>query len=390
MNKDTVKPLVNQGTEIDYRGYIGIDVHKDTIVVAVALPGRHNASYRCKICNTPKAVDRLLNQMSKEFDGEVLLWGYEAGPCGHGLYRQITAFGHDCQIVAPSLLPKKASDRIKTDRRDAVKLAQSLRSGETTAIWVPDEGHEAIRDLTRARDDMKSMERKARQQLGGFLLRHEKVWPTGKTRWTKGHFNWLEALKFDQPMLQVVLQEYIDTVKQAQQRVVDLTDQMHKVLMNWSMAPVIQALVCLRGIDVLSAMVIVAELGDLRRFESPRQLMAYLGLVPSEHSSGSRRRQGAITRTGNRHARRMLVECAWSYRFPARMTMHLKRKSQSAPVWAKGIGWKAQKRLCTRYRRLIENGKNVKLTCVAIARELAGFIWDIACRQMDKLHPITV
>lgn len=385
MKHDNATHSSSQGTQIDYAGYVGMDVHKDTIAVAVALPGRTQGVHRGVIRNTTKAVNSLLQRLSEEFEGQLLLFGYEAGPCGNGLYRQMIGLGHDCQIVAPSLMPKKPGERIKTDRRDAIKLAQCLRSGDTTPIWVPDEVHEAIRDLTRARDDMKSMERKARQQLNGFLLRHGQVWPSGKSRWTKGHINWLEGIKFAQPCLQVVLQEYIDTVKQAQQRVVDLTDQMHKVLVNWSMAPVVQALVALRGIDVLSAMVIMAELGDLRRFESPRRLMAYLGLVPSEHSSGSRRRQGAITLTGNSHARRLLVECAWSYRFPARMTMHLKRKAQSAPVWAKSIGWRAQKRLCTRYRTLIENGKNVKLTCVAIARELVGFIWDIACRQIGQL-----
>ncbi len=390
MNDDNVTHRSSQDAQVDYAGYIGLDVHKDTISVAVAQQGRTKALNHGEIRHTPKAVDQLLQGLSVEFEGQLLLFGYEAGPCGNGLYRQIIGLGHDCQIIAPSLMPKKPGERIKTDRRDALKLAQCLRSADTTAIWVPDEAHEAIRDLSRARDDMKSMERKARQQLNGFLLRHGKPWPSHKTRWTNSHFNWLEEIKFDQPVLQVVLQEYIDTVKQAQQRVVDLTDQMHSTLADWSMAPVVHALVALRGIDRLSAMVIIAELGDLRRFESPRVLMAYLGLVPSEHSSGSRRRQGAITRTGNHHARRMLVECAWSYRFPARMTMHLKRKAQSAPVWAKAIGWRAQKRLCARYRRLIENGKNVKLTCVAIARELVGFIWDIACRQMDKHHPITI
>lgn len=388
MKHDNATHSSSQGAQLEYAGYIGMDTHKDTITVGIALAGRAPAVHRSVIRNTSKAVNRLLQRLSEEFEGQLLLFGYEAGPCGNGLYRQIIGLGHDCQIVAPSLMPKKPGERIKTDRRDAIKLAQCLRSGDTTPIWVPDEAHEAIRDLTRARDDMKSMERKARQQLNGFLLRHGQVWPTGKTRWTKGHINWLEGIKFTQACLQVVLQEYIDTVKQAQQRVVDLTDQMHKVLVNWTMAPVIQALVALRGIDVLSAMVIVAELGDLRRFESPRQLMAYLGLVPSEHSSGQRRRQGAITLTGNSHARRMLVECAWSYRFPARMTLHLKRKAQSAPAWAKSIGWRAQKRLCTRYRTLIENGKNVKLTCVAIARELVGFIWDIACRQIGQLKSV--
>jgi len=314
----------------------------------------------------------------------VLLFCYEAGPCGYRLYRQLVDAGHDCEVVAPSMIPKKAGERIKTDRRDAIKLATFLRSGELTPVWVPDAEQEAMRDLTRARDDMKSQERKARQQLNAFVLRHGRHWPRGKSRWTKAHYNWLESITFEQPYLQIVLQEYVDATKSATQRVEDLTEQIHRVLPSWSMAPVVDALVALRGIDVLAATVLLAELGDISRFDSPKQLMAYLGLVPSEHSSGGRRRQGAITRTGNGHARRMLVECAWSYRFPARQTMHLKRKAQRASESAKAIAWRAQKRLCGRYRQLTQAGKNVKLVCVAIARELAGFIWDIVRQEMPR------
>ncbi|MCP4283663.1 MAG: IS110 family transposase, partial [Gammaproteobacteria bacterium] len=294
--------------------------------------------------------------------------------------------GHDCQVVAPSLIPKKPGDRIKTDRRDARKLAQALRSGDLTAVWVPDEEQEAMRDLTRARSDMKSQERKARQQLNAFLLRHGQPWPSNRTRWTKTHYNWLESIKFAHDWQQVVLQEYIDAVKAASQRVADITAQMERVLPLWSMAPVVDSLVALRGIDKLAAMVLLAELGDISRFDSPKQLMAFLGLVPSEHSSGGRRRQGAITKTGNSHARRMLVESAWSYRFQARQTMHLKRKAKNASDEAKAIAWKAQKRLCGRYRTLLQAGKNTKQTTVAIARELAGFIWDIVCHEMPKVR----
>ena len=241
-----------------------------------------------------------------------------------------------------------------------------------------------MRDLTRARDDMKSQERKARQQLNAYVLRHGHHWPRGKTRWTATHYNWLESIRFEQPWLQIVLQEYIDAVKAATQRVNDLTDQLLRVLPEWSLAPVVEALVALRGIDKLSAIVLLAELGDISRFDSPKQLMAYLGLVPSEHSSGGRRRQGAITLTGNSHARRTLVESAWSYRFPARQTMHLKRKAQNASAEAKAIAWRAQKRLCGRYQMLTQAGKNVKLVCVAIARELVGFIWDIVRQEMPR------
>jgi len=369
-----------------YPAYIGLDVHKETIAVAVARVGRAAPESRGEIANKPKTVAKLVERLNQEFDGEVLLFCYEAGPCGYGLYRQLLALGHDCQVVAPSLIPKKPGERIKTDRRDACKLAGTLRSADLTAVWVPDEEQEAMRDLTRARDDMKGQERKARQQLNAYVLRHGHAWPSNKTRWTQTHYNWLESLKFAHDWQQVVLQEYIDAVKAASQRVADITAQMERVLPQWSLAPVVDSLVALRGIDKLAAMVLLAELGDISRFDSPKQLMAYLGLVPSEHSSGGRRRQGAITKTGNSHARRMLVESAWSYRFPARQTAHLKRKAANASDEAKVIAWRAQKRLCGRYRTLLQAGKNTKQTTVAIARELAGFIWDIVCHEMPKVQ----
>ena len=260
----------------------------------------------------------------------MLLFCYEAGPCGYGLYRQLIGSGHDCQVVAPSLIPKKAGERIKNDRRDALKLARLLRSGDLTAVWVPDQEQERMRDLSRARDDLKAQERTARQQLNAFLLRHGQHWPKGKSRWTPAHENWLAGLKLDDPWQQVVLQTYIDAERAAGERVAQLTDQLMRALPEWSLAPVVDSLVALRGIDKLAAIVLLAELGDISRFDSPKQLMAFLGLVPSEHSSGGRRRQGAITLTGNSHARRMLVESAWSYRFPARQTKHLKAKAANA------------------------------------------------------------
>ncbi|WP_223212032.1 IS110 family RNA-guided transposase [Thiolapillus brandeum] len=385
IDKQTKAAQVNTADAGSYAAYIGLDVHKDTIAVAIALPGREEPVYRGEIAHEGRKVEKWLNRLSVEFDGQVLQFCYEAGPCGYGLYRRLVGAGHDCQVVAPSLIPRKAGERVKTDRRDALKLARLLRAGELTAVWVPDAEQEAMRDLTRARDDMKSQERKARQQLNAFVLRHGHHWPRGKKRWTQAHFNWLESIQFEQPWLQIVLQEYIDAVKAVTRRVTDLTEQLMQALPGWSLAPVVDALVALRGVDKLAATVLLAELGDISRFDSPKRLMAYLGLVPSEHSSGGRRRQGAITLTGNGHARRMLVECAWSYRFPARQTMHLKRKAKAAPERAKAIAWRAQKRLCGRYRQLTQAGKNVKLVCVAIARELVGFIWDIVRQEMPRL-----
>jgi transposase len=375
--------------ERQYPAYIGLDVHKESIAVAVARAGRAAPESRGEIANTPRAVAKLVERLNQAFDGEVLLFCYEAGPCGYGVYRQLLALGHDCQVVAPSVIPKKPGERIKTDRRDACKLAGTLRNGDLSAVWVPDEEQEAMRDLSRARDDLKAQERKARQQLNAYVLRHGHAWPSKRTRWTQTHYHWLESLRFAHDWQQVVLQEYLDAVKAASRRVVDITAQMERVLPQWSLAPVVNSLVALRGIDKLAAIVVLAELGDISRFESPKQLMAYLGLVPSEHSSGGRRRQGAITKTGNSHARRMLVESAWSYRFAARQTMHLKRKAKPASEEAKAIAWRAQKRLCGRYRTLVQAGKNTKQANVAIARELAGFIWDIVCHEMPKLQQPT-
>lgn len=387
--KSDSSPAVLQGALQDgvsqYGFYVGLDVHKDTIAVAIAWPGRGEPVYRGEIANQRKAIDKLVERLTEDAGGCVGLFCYEAGPCGYGLYRHLIANGHDCQVVAPSLIPRKPGERIKTDRRDALKLARALRSGDLTAVWVPDQEQESMRDLTRARDDMKSQERQARQQLNAFVLRHGHAWPRGKTRWGKPHYNWLESITFPHPWQQVVLQEYIDATRAATQRVNDLTGQLMQALPQWSLAPVVDCLVAVRGIDKLAAMVLLAELGDISRFDSPRQLMAYLGLVPSEHSSGPRRRQGGITLAGNGHARRMLVESAWSYRFPARQTMHLKRKAVNASDEAKAIAWRAQKRLCGRYRTLTQSGKNTKVVCVAIARELAGFIWDIVRREMPKL-----
>jgi transposase len=300
------------------------------------------------------------------------------------LYRQILASGHDCQVVAPSRIPKAPGERIKNDRRDALKLARLLRGGDLTAVWVPDQEQERMRDLSRARDDMKGQERKARQQLNAFLLRHGYHWPRDKSRWTPAHESWLAGLKMEHPWQQVVLEEYIAAERAAGERVAQLNDQLMRALPEWSLAPVVDSLIALRGVDKLAAIVLLAELGDISRFDSPRQLMAFLGLVPSEHSSGGRRRQGGITLTGNAHARRMLVESAWSYRFPARQTKHLKGKARHASKEAKQIAWKAQTRLCGRYRTLTRAGKSTKLVCVAIARELAGFLWDIVRQEMPR------
>lgn len=368
----------------EFSKYVGLDVHKATIAVAIAEAGRGAPVYRGEIAATEKAVAQMLRELSP--DGEVLAVCYEAGPTGYGVYRQITQTGHVCTVVAPGLTPRRAADRVKTDRRDALTLARLHRAGELTAVWVPGVEQESIRDLTRAREDLQGVERKVRQQLGGFLLRHGKIYDRGKSHWTRTHFLWLEQVVMPTRVQQIVLQEYIDTVLDAQRRVAGLTQQMREVLAGWSLRPVVEALMALRGVSLVTAMTLLAEVGDLTRFDSPSQLMAYLGLVPSEHSSGGTRHQGGITKTGNGHVRHVLVEAAWAYRFRARKTRIIQRRAERTSPTVQAIAWQAQKRLCARYCHLIEAGKINSVATVAVARELAGFVWAIA-REVPPAPP---
>lgn len=384
VGKTSVAERLSAASDV-HAAYIGLDVHKVSISVAIAEAGRHAPEFRGEIPNEPKAIDKLVRQLSERFDGQPLLFSYEAGPCGYGVYHQIQASGHDCEVVAPTLIPRRAGDRVKTDRRDAQMLARLSRSGELTPVWVPTPEQEAIRDLTRAREDMKAIELKARQRLNAFLLRHGKAYP-GKSKWIPAHFRWLETVRFDTPVQQIVLQEYIEAVKEAQRRVAGLEKQMEAALPAWSLAPVVEAIQAMRGVSRITAMTVLAELGDISRFDSPRQLMAYLGLVPSEHSSGGSRRQGGITKTGNGHVRRVLVEAAWSYRFPARKTRIIEQRAEKTSPVVQAIAWEAQKRLCGRYRRLAATGKVKQQVTTAIAREMAGFLWAIACEAMGKPH----
>jgi transposase len=355
--------------------YVGLDVHKDTIVVALAEMGvRGEVREYGKIANTSAAMKTLTTKLASRH-GE-LLFCYEAGPCGYGIQRQLAGLGHDCVVVAPSLIPRKPGERIKTDRRDAGKLATLHRAGELTQVWVPDQAHEAIRDLVRARQAAVRSLRQARQQLSGFLLRHGHHYQ--RPAWTQAHRRWLSGLKFDQPTYYIVLEDAIATVEAAAARRDRLEAQIETALPEWSLSPVVQALQALRGVRLVAAATLVAELGDITRFTNPRQLMAYLGLVPSEHSSGNTRRQGGITKAGNGAARRMLIEAAWSYRFPARLSREqlLRQEHLAKPI--RDIAWKAQERLCRRYRKLMRGGKLPTVITTAIARELAGFVWAIA------------
>jgi transposase len=355
--------------------YVGLDVHKDTIVVAAAGGGlRSEVREYGRIANTSAALDRLLRKLGGA--GVTLRFCYEAGPCGYGIQRRLSGRGHECVVVAPSLIPKRSGDRVKTDRRDAASLAKLHRAGELTAVWVPDPGHEAMRDLVRARLDAVRSLRRARQQLSGFLLRQGCHY--GRPAWTKLHRRWLAGLRFEQAVHHIVLEDYIAAVEAAETRRDRLTAQIEAMLADWTLAPVVAALQTLRGMALVNAATLIAELGDLSRFANPRQLMAYLGLVPCEHSSGASVKRGGITKAGNAAARRLLIEAAWSYRFPARLSRELLLRQESQPKPIRDIAWKGQLRLCARYRRLACTGKPANVVTTAIARELSGFIWAIA------------
>ena len=335
--------------------FVGMDVHKATIAVAVAEGVRGGEVRQLGIFpNRAEVIAKLAGRLAG--DGRELSFCYEAGPCGYGLQRQLEGLGHACVVVAPSLIPSKPGDRVKTDRRDALSLAKLHRAGELTAVWVPDAAHEAMRDLVRARATAVRVLGKARQHLQGFLLRHGRIY-AGRTTWTLAHRRWLTTLRFQHPAQQIVLQDYIHAIQDAEQRVARLAEQITALLPSWSLAPVVRALQAMRGVAQIVAVTVAAEVGDFSRFANPRQLMAYLGLVPSERSSGGTVRRGGITKAGNALARRVLIEGAWTYRMQARVSRKLHDRIEQLPSTIRDIAWKAQLRLCGRYRHLIAAGK---------------------------------
>lgn len=354
--------------------YVGLDVHKKTISVALAdEAGSEVRSYG--------AIDSSLSSLDKIVRKLVSLGGeprfvYEAGPCGYQIYRHLKQKGIECMVVAPSLIPKKSGDRIKNDRRDAMSLARLYRSGELTAVHVPDCEDEAMRDLTRAREDCKNAERKARQQLSAFLLRHGFIY-TGKSNWTLAHWRWISDLKMEHEAQQFTLQEYIDAARACSERVARITEKISLLVPHWRFSAVVAALQALRGVSLIVAATVIAEIGDLSRFDNPRKLMAFLGLIPIQDSSGEKTKLGSITKTGNGHARKVLTEAAWAYRMPARVSRRLQDRQQNLPEKIWKIAWKAQVRLCSRYQALIAKGKRSQIAITAIARELAAFIWAI-------------
>jgi len=356
--------------------YVGLDVHKDSIAVAYAPEDRGGEVLSLGAIGTRQSdIDKLIRTLQSK--GAPPVFVYEAGPCGYWLYRYLTGKGLACHVVAPSLIPRKAGDRVKTDRRDAITLARLMRSGDLSSIYVPGIEDEARRDLSRGRDDAMQDLKRSKRRLKSFLLRQD-IRYAGRATWNAAHLRWLSEVVCPTPPQQIVFQEYVRAVTEQHERLQRVERELHEAVKGWRLSPVVEAIQALRGVQLTGAVILMTELGDLTRFDTPRQLMSYLGLTPSEYSSGERRRQGGITKAGNSHARRALVEGAWAYRYPAKVSRHLQLRLEKLPAEVQAIAWKAQVRLCRRYRQLTARGKHVNQVVVAIAREMAAFAWAIA------------
>jgi transposase len=363
--------------------YLGLDVHKETIAVSIAPQDAQEVRRYGIINGSLDAVDKLLKKLASP--GVELRVVYEAGPCGFVLCRHLRSKGIACEVVAPSLIPKKASDKVKTDRRDADQLARLHRAGELTPIHVPDQEDEAVRDLLRARHSAMDDLRKARHRLKGFLLRLGFRY-TGRSSWNEAHKRYLSGLVMPQPPQQIAFQEYIHAIDDAGERLDRLTRAVLDALPHWKWEPVVRALMCLRGVQELTGMTLVAEVGDFSRFDEARSLMHFLGLTPSEHSSGGSRTQGGITKCGNAHCRRVLTEAAWQYRLHPKVSEAMQKRQQGQSKEVRLIAWEAQQRLHKRFKQLGAKKKSV-IAATAVARELAGFVWAIACRVKPAAKP---
>lgn len=358
--------------------FIGLDVHAETIAVAVAESGRGGEVRSLGIIpNRAESVRKLVKKLGP---GDQLRACYEAGPTGYALYWQLAELGVKCEVIAPTLVPMKSGDRVKTDRKDAERLARSYRAGDLTAVWVPDAAHEALRDLVRARLAAKRDQTRARHRLSKFLLRHGRRPKNNIGAWTGAYLNWIKRdVHFDQSAQEATLADYVHEVEHAQERIERLEKAIDEAiaLMPERMNAVVESLQSLRGIAKISAVTIMAEVGEVSRFKTARQLMGYSGVVSRECSSGERTRRGGITKTGNAHLRRIIVEAAWSYRHRPSIGTALKTRQKTASAEVKEIAWKAQNRLHRRYMRLTAKGKTKQKVVTAVARELLGFIWAI-------------
>ena len=361
--------------------YIGLDVHKNSIAVAIAVEDGGELRSYGTIGGKLADLDKLIKKL--EHPGVELRFCYEAGPTGYVICRHLKKRAYPCEVIAPSLIPQKPSDQVKTNRRDAKMLARLFRAGELTSVHVPDEEDEAIRDLERARFSAVKDQRRARQRLKGLLLRQGLPYE-GKTSWGPAHLNYLARLKMPNVAQQIAFEEYKTAITVAGERLERLSKALEAQLDGWKWKPVVLALMTLRGIQTINAMTLLAELGDLSRFTNPHQLMSYLGLVSSEDSTGDKRRQGGITKAGNEAGRRALIEAAQHYRLPARLTPSIQARQHGQSQAVRAIAWKAQQRLHGRYHHLKAKGKKTQVVVTAIARELAGFVWAIACTAVGK------
>ncbi len=366
--------------------FVGFDVHKETIAIAIAPEGREEPRQLGVITNSAEAIAKFVRKYGP---AENLSVCYEAGPCGYQIYHQLQKLGVPCIVVAPSLIPTKPGDRVKTDRRDAKKLARLHRSGDLSPVWVPSQAHEALRDLVRAREDAVEDRLRMRNRISKLLLRMDIHPPTHmKKSWTLSYMQWLTSLQLGQPAQKVVLHEYVLGLHQITERISRLEQEIKLLTTQSDLAPLIFALQALRGVELVTAATIVTESGDMLHFDKPRQFMSYAGMVPKEDSSGNTRWQGSITKTGNAHLRRVIVEAAWHYRHIPKVTYKLKKRQEGLPETVKAIAWKAQHRLNLKYRRFMIKGKPKQKAIVAMARELLGFVWAIA-QEMKTQDPAT-
>jgi transposase len=352
--------------------YVGVDAHKKDLFIAMLI-GDGQTPETWTVPNEPNAVKRLVRKLERAAPGPVRMC-YEAGPCGYALQRQVTTTRVSCQVIAPALIPRKPGDRIKTNRRDARKLAELFRAGLLTEVRPPTPEDEAVRDLCRARDDAREDLQRSRHRLGKLLLRRGLHYSGGRN-WTTGHRRWIAGLEWTQPAERVVVDDYLLAIDHLEARLIALDARLVEVADTEPYRAHVGWLRCFRGIDTLTAILILAELHDFRRFRAPRALMAYLGLVPGEDSTGEKHRRGRITRTGNALVRRLLVETAWHYQHRPSIGVALTRRRKGQPGRVIAIADKAQQRLCRRFRRLMEQHKPAPKVAVAIARELAGFLW---------------